>query len=259
MGGSVTWRIGEIKQPRGGYIKPSQFEMYKIDDGYVLSETESIYATFVGTTVDYLTRFVMGSESDAFITFRLGASIAQGMYGQDGSVEEADKLIAGIKDIDDKSIINACKLVTYGVWVGGWANAENISTDNTNPDKETIRNIRIMVQRSMKFWENYGPILKCDFMFKPNGYTETVHSGEGDYLTADTLWDFKVSKRKPTSKHTLQLLMYWIMGQHSGQKIYETIQNLGIFNPRLNEVYLLDINTVPKDVITEVERDVICY
>ena len=109
--------------------------------------------------------------------------------------------------------------------------------DDINPDAETIQNIKIMVQRSVKFWEDYGPIVKDGFTFEPNGYTETVNSGDGDYLTADTLWDFKVSKSKPTNKHTLQLLMYWIMGQHSGQKIYKSIQNLGIFNPRLNEVF----------------------
>lgn len=37
---SVTKRISEIKQPRGGYIKPSQFEIHKIEDGHILSETE---------------------------------------------------------------------------------------------------------------------------------------------------------------------------------------------------------------------------
>ena len=116
-----------------------------------------------------------------------------------------------------------------------------------------------MVQRSVEFWENYGPIVKDGFTFEPNGYTETVNSGDGDYLTTDTLWDFKVSKSKPTNKNTLQLLMYWIMGQHSGQEIYKNIQNLGIFNPRLNEVYLLNINTISKEIITEVEKDIICY
>ena len=116
--------------------------------------------------------------------------------------------------------------------------------DETNPDNATVKNIKILVQRSLKFWEDYGPIGKDGFTFEPNGYTETVNSGDGDYLTADTIWDFKVSKSKPTNKHTLQLLMYWIMGQHSGQAIFKNIQKLGIFNPRLNEVYLLSTNTI---------------
>lgn len=91
------------------------------------------------------------------------------------------------------------------------------------------------------------------------GYTATVSQGDGDFLTSDTLWDFKVSKLKPTNKNTLQLLMYWIMGQHSGQEIYKKITKLGIFNPRLNVVYLLDIKKIPKDIIETVEKEVICY
>ena len=131
--------------------------------------------------------------------------------------------------------------------------------DETNPDNATVQNIKILVQRSLKFWEDYGPIVKDGFTFEPNGYTEIVNSGDGDYLTADTIWDFKVSKSKPTNKHTLQLLMYWIMGQHSGQAIFKNIQKLGIFNPRLNEVYLLSTNVISKDIISEVENDIICY
>ena len=48
---SVTKRISEIKQPRGGYVKPSQFEIHKIDDGHILSETENIHASVVGMAV----------------------------------------------------------------------------------------------------------------------------------------------------------------------------------------------------------------
>ena len=129
----------------------------------------------------------------------------------------------------------------------------------TNPDTETIQNIRIMVERSIKFWNEFGPIKQDGFTFEPNGYTETVNTGDGDYLTADTIWDFKVSKSKLTNKHTLQLLMYWIMGQHSGQKIYENIIKLGVFNPRLNLVYTLEINDISPEIIKEIEDDIICY
>lgn len=78
-------------------------------------------------------------------------------------------------------------------------------------------------------------------------------------MTVDTLWDFKVSKAKPTNKHTLQLLMYWIMGQHSGQEIFKEIKYIGIFNPRLNTVYKLSLNSIPNEVIRRIEDEVICY
>ncbi len=53
--------------------------------------------------------------------------------------------------------------------------------------------------------------------------------------------------------------MYWIMGQHSGQDIYKNITKAGIFNPLLNGVYILDINKISPEVISQVEKDVICY
>ena len=95
--------------------------------------------------------------------------------------------------------------------------------------------------------------------FKPNGYTRTVDRGDGDYLTADTIWDFKVSKAKPNKMHTLQLLMYWIMGQHSGQGVFKTIHNIGIFNLRSNEVYLYDTNNLPKEIVGIIKNEIICY
>ena len=39
------------------------------------------------------------------------------------------------------------------------------------------------------------------------GYSSVIVSGDADFITKDTLWDFKVSKNSPTSKQTLQLLI----------------------------------------------------
>lgn len=97
------------------------------------------------------------------------------------------------------------------------------------------------------------------FTFEHDGYSDLVTAGDGDYLTQNTLWDFKVSKKKPTNKHTLQILMYWIMGQHSGKTEFENIKNIGIFNPRLNTVYQIPVDEIPASVITEIEEYVICY
>ena len=258
---SVTQRIKEIKQPRGGYIKPSQFNIQKIDDEKILNEQENVHVSVIGMTVDYLTRFVMGADVlEAFKISYMGARVAESMFKQKSALKTAQKLLVGIKGLDNNSVINACKMVTYDVWYRNPMGAMLAKgVEETNPDLETIENIKIMVERSVKFWEEFGPIIQDSFNFEPNGYTDTVNTGDGDYLTIDTLWDFKVSKSKPTNKHTLQLLMYWIMGQHSGQKVYKNITRLGIFNPRLNFVYTLDLADIAPEIIEEIERDVICY
>ncbi len=258
---SVTQRIKEIKQPRGGYIKPSQFQMVQMDDGQMLNENENIHPSMIGMTVDYLTRFVMGTDvKEAFKISYLGASCAEKLFKQKNALNTANKLLTEIKGLDDKSIINAAKLATFDVWYRNPAAAMSAKSSNeTKPDLETIQNIKIMVERSVAFWNKFGPVIKDGFTFEPNGYSSTVTSGDGDYLTADTLWDFKVSKSKPTSKHTLQLLMYWTMGQHSGQDIFKDIIRLGIFNPRLNIVYTLELKDISPNIIEKIEKSVICY
>ena len=249
---SVTQRISQIKQPRGGYIKPSQMEEVELEIKEELYESENISPTVIGMVIDYMTRFVMtGDKESAFAISIQGANIA----GVD-----AKRFLKHIKKLDKKSIINACKLVTYDVWYRNPMNAlKSRGPEETNPDNKTIENVRIMVERSIDFWKTYGPITSDGFTFEPNGYTNIVNTGDGDFLTEDTLWDFKVSKSKPTSKHTLQLLMYWIMGQHSGQDIFKTITRIGIYNPRLNCAYTLDVDRISDEVIKEVEEKVIGY
>lgn len=257
---NVTSRIKEIKQPYGGYIKPSQFQKIEIHDNNILNSEENIHASIIGMTVDYLTRFIMEKDvKKAFEISILGDSNKKRILGEENK-SDIFPLIEKIKGLDDTSIISACKATTYDVWYRNPLNAIMSKTEEeTNPSIETIENIRIMVKRSMTFWEKYGEITVSGFTFEPTGYTETVNSGDGDYLTKDTLWDFKVSKSNLTSKNTLQLLMYWIMGKHSGKPEFKNINKLGVFNPRLNIVYLLETSEISKEIIKKVEDDVICY
>lgn len=256
---SVTGRIRSIKQPRGGYIKPSEFKTIELNDGQVLNDKENIHASIIGMAVDYLTRLMIGSDLlEAFKISVKGVNSAIRLGAT--TIDEAKKYLSGIDGLNDDSIINACKMVTFDVWYRNPVNAPLAKTaKEINPNEATIENIRTMVKRSINFFDEYGPITVDGFTFEPNGYTETVSAGDGDFLTADTLWDFKVTKSKPTNKHTLQLLMYWIMGQHSGKPEYKNLTKLGIFNPRLNTVYLLDMGNVSAKTIADVEKNVICY
>ena len=249
---SVTGRIKQIKQPRGGYIKPKDFTIIALDDGIELNPVENIHSSLVGTVVDYMTRYLNGASiMDAFMISIKGACIL-------GDIDRAKELFEGIEGLDDKSITNACKLVGYDVcYRAGLINYKSI--DTINPDKDTIANIRCMVKRSLKFIDEYGPIIKDGFNFE-GGYTDLVTSGDGDFLTKDTLWDFKVSNKAPTNAHTLQLLMYYLMGVHSiHEEDFLDIENIGIFNPRLNTVYLLKISDISQETIKAVSEQVIGY
>lgn len=260
---TVTSRISNTKQPLGGYINKKQIEIISFDDGKTLSDDENIHSSLIGSAIDYLTRWGMGSKiTDAFKISLLGARTYDIFKGKSVSkegeaMENARRLLMEMKGLDNQSIINACKMVGYDTcYRTGMVYYKPV--DNICPNQPTIDNIRIMVERSFTFWDLYGPIIKDGFTFE-GGYTDIISSGDGDFMTEDTLWDFKVSKNDPTNKHTLQLLVYYIMGCHSVNPEFDNVKKLGIFNPRKNKAYLIDIKTIPQNVIDKVAIDIIGY
>ena len=214
---SVTQRIKQIKQPRGGYLPVKTFTVTTLDDGQVLNAEESIAASLVGTAVDYLSRFMDGTAvEEAFEISLLGASAFR---AGPLAYRPVEKIV---------------------------------------PDQATIANIRIMVERSLSFFKAFGPVTADGFTME-GAYTATITIGDGDFLTKDTLWDFKVTTSKPNKDHTLQLLIYYLMGRRSIHPEFQTIEKLGIFNPRQNTIYQLPISEISDQVIKEVETNVIGY
>ena len=250
---SVTERVRKTKQPRGGYVNPRDFDATVLDGGGIdnLNPEENVHPSLVGIAVDYLTRLASGTPTrNAFAVSGAGAENL-------GKTELFETLLSQVEGLDDASIRAAVKLT-------GFDCAKRASADlyrpveGIEPDAPTVQNIRTMVERSLRFFEAYGPKV-LDHLTFAGAYTKLVATGDGDFLTRDTLWDFKVSKKKPQSTHTLQLLMYWRMGLHSIHPEYQNVKYLGIFNPRLNTVYRLDVSKIPADVIATVETEVIGY
>lgn len=251
-GCSVTQRIKQVKQPRGGYINPRNLTSIPLGDGIEsLNDKENVHASLVGLAVDYMTRFMSGAPvDDAFKISMMGASLIK-------EEKKAAKLTANVRGLDDNSIANAVKLSGFDVcFRAGGVGYKPV--DEIVPDAATIENIRTMVERSLRFFEEYGPKVLDGFTFE-GGYTNTVSAGDGDFTTADTLWDFKVSKMPVKKENTLQLLMYWRMGLHSIRLEFLKIKYLGIYNPRVNVAYRVAVDDIPDDVIAEVEDKVIGY
>lgn len=260
---SVVQRINKVKQPRGGYLNPKCFKAYpqeEVQGKFVFYDEENVSPNIIGLVVDYMTRYMLtGDKEEAFSISLKGAKLADEFFDKKGSLKKAKELLEGINIFEDESIKNACNLVQYDVWVRNLAYAATCEFKEIEPDKKTISNIIVMIRRAVIFYKIYGPITDYEFTFNKNAFTVTVDSGDGDFLTKDTMWDLKVTKNEITKDHTLQLLMYWIMGNHSGEKKYRDIKHLGIFNPRKNIAYICDVDEISDELIKEIEKEVICY
>lgn len=252
LGCSVTKRIKEVAQPKGGYIKPKELRTEILGEGMeALNKEENVSSILMGLAVDYLTRFMSGtSVEDAF---RISLKGALRIHAE----ELAVKLLKNIKGLDNDSIVDAVKLAGFDVCVRNSPMAYK-PIEDIQPDAPTIQNVRAMVERSLHFLEIYGPKVLDGFDFE-GGYTRVVSSGDGDFTTADTLWDFKTAKTPIKKEHTLQLLMYWRMGLHSIHPEFGRIKYLGIYNPRMNTVYRIAVQDISDEVIQKVEREVIGY
>lgn len=115
-----------------------------------------------------------------------------------------------------------------------------------------------MVERTLKFFEKYGPVIANDYDFG-KGYTRLVNHGLGDYLTVKSIVDLKILKSNPNKSHTLRVLLHYVMGKHSEKEVFKDVENICIFNPRLNILYTKPVNELEDDLIEIVEEDLLCY
>lgn len=257
---SVARRIRQIAQPRGGYINPKTLHSYSLGNGIEeLHNDDTLYTFQMGMLVDYMTRFESGDSLEEAFKVSIGGArhlaASNSQYADEGN--KALNLLSKIKGVDDESIIAAAKMTGFDVClINSTDNYKSIN--EINPDRETIEDARIMIQRGVNFLKKCGP--KVLDGFDLNGTdTKFVSGGEGDYLTKDAIWDFKVSKDNPTKDNTLQILMYWRMGLRSIHPEFKNVKYMGIYNPRLNKVYYLETKEIPDEVIHKVEKDVIGY
>ncbi|WP_353113240.1 hypothetical protein [Microbacterium sp.] len=287
----VTQYNSEVKQPRGGFVNPNLLKVTQLDDGLgaLDQKQENLHASVVGMAVDYLARLDLvriaeGEEAIGYVRDIFQASLMGAERITDLGVYPPAKVLAAeaayelrvVEEpdgtarfvIDEEAVRIVCKLSTYDMGLRGNTFMYNPESSERAPDEVTVSHILTMVERARRLFDERGPVVDDTFLFmseeqyaagERGGYTDLVDGGDGDFLTADTVWDFKVSVSKPTKDHTLQLLMYFLMGKASGLPKFATQTHIAVFNPRLNTIYRLAVDEIPADVIDVVRRDVIGY
>lgn len=266
-----------VPQPRGGYLKVKDMLVDEFDDGMDLTDfkSENRSPSAVGLAVDYLSRFIQsGDKEDAFSIPILSGRVVQEQVLRAsirGSKDDmlrwepyrvaVDRIPGYLDDVtglDDKSIVAAFKLTAYdSIYRSGpstFVDPEELPPTN----KASIEHTRRMVERSKDFIDKYGPAINGLDTFI-GGYTEVVSYGDCDLVTDHGLWDFKCSVKPPTSKHTLQILMYWQLGVHSDHPEYLRVKEIGIWNPRLNKAWYKYTEDIPSDVVEDICRKVLVY
>lgn len=257
---SVTQRIKEIKQPRGGYLKPSVFTTTILNDDDAILLCNKVSPITVGLVVDYMTRVILEqrkcNEFDIRRIFRISL---EGAHLIDEQRFNYAFELMDVIELDSTSVAAVkacCNLVTFdskyrsGIWFPEYI---------VEVSDEDAKIIQKLIYRSVTFLDEYGPIIESGMTFE-GGYTKLVSSGDADFVTEDTLWDFKASKNKMLNRYTLQLYMYYLMGLNSiHSNLYKSVQYIGFYNPIRNEVIRLDVKRIDEDIKDAILFDVIGY
>ena len=258
---TVTQCTKYLRQPNRGYIPITLFEKKSFDDNKTLCINENISKSIVGLCVDYLTRYMVDKNKEkAFEISLRGLSLMPEVVRREiGFYESAEEVLRDINGLDETSIKRACLLCCFDqCYRVGISYYNGFNINMALPDENTINNIRIMVERACSFINSYGSIKEYGYTFD-GGYSNKILKGDGDFLTEDTIWDMKVSTKPINIIWTLQIILYWILGKHSKQDCFKTINKIGIFNPRENVLYIAKISDVPTETIKDIEDDVIGY
>lgn len=248
---SVTQRINEIKQPRGGYIPVKSLKVAHFEDNRQLYEHENVSPQYMGVVIDYLTRLLV--TKDPVQAFDIPI-VGSGYPHRNKEIIE-DLLVQVMNKNLDVCILAAFKFVPFDVAYRIGANPNYVRVPV--PDKETIHNVAVMAKRGQRYLETHG--IKMTGFYLDGAYTKTIDCGDGDYLTNDAVLDFKVSFKKPNNHYTLQILIYYLMGMRSIHKEFRNMKKLALFYPRQNIEYSIDIKDIPHSVIDAVEKQVIGY
>ena len=217
----------------GDHMSLMTFQVVSLGEGAnALNPDENVNSDLIDLTVLCMADFMSGTPAKT--VFANSLPMARRVDGE-GALESKtrDLIMTGIRGLDDQSIINAVKLSGLIIDPENYQPIEEI-----NPDEATIQNVRTMVERSLRFFEEY----------------------DAKSPIPDGLWDFDVSKTHPSIERVFLLHVYWRMGLCSPHAWwFRNVNRLGIYNPRLNEVRLINVDDIPKDVIAEIDQNMSRY
>ena len=236
-------------------------ETYYWDDTYEYVDRGHLSnsASTVGLVVDYMSRFLKTGDKESAFETSIRGSKELGVLSQ----FLASFLLDHITGLNKESIVYACKLVQADAICRtqylDFYDRNNImkNIDLAMPNDAMINNILVFIERTLEFYDKLGDI---SFGFTmPDAYTDIIQAGDGDFMTVDTVFDLKTSKRKPLPAQCLQVLIYYLMGRRSSNDDFKTITKIGFFNPRLNVAYTLKLDQMDPKILNKVDREIIGY
>ena len=283
---SVTKAIRDIEQPVHGVLPLNKFRVHDIGGEVIVCG--KIPPIIVGKVIDSMLHITIRANKEKLFKSsingynkRIEHFARQFSYGNSFEfeakrIEQEDgmfnvyslinRLDGYIKEFKFYELAICLSLIhQYDAWDSQFWHMSNItSIASSRPQYYTKGDTRKIVQLYKRALNWLCSIMNkdnviFDYKFYPDGYTQNVKYGVGDFVCNNTLFDLKCIRENPTSMHTLQILTYYVMGLHSNNKLYKDIKRIGIYSPIQNKLGYVGVNEIPKNSIEFVENNILRY
>lgn len=253
---SVTQIVGTTHQPRKGYLSLSKFDEIEYIDGRSVTGSYNIHPALVGLAVDYGTRLMQGSQPREVFAVALAGSALVGANAEaEDLIDDLETRFDRTKGLGAQEIVDICKLSGFDAAFRAGARAYK-PVSEIEPDAQTIEDIVVLIERTVEFFNEVGPVRDSGFTFE-GGYTGEIETGDADYLTEDTIWDLKVRKAEPNKNSTLQVLLYYLLALRSGKEEFRNVTKVGIYNPYLQRAWVVRVLDLDESMLQRVMKDVL--
>lgn len=262
-------------QPRGGFIPPEEMsvdllcgdntpEYSKLVD--LCYKLGNLSPQTMGLVFDYLLRTKIdinsGVPAEEAILNAFNISIAgAGMANREKEARDlVSKLAALYKDDakNCKKIVQAAtELVSFDTMFRSGCYDDNLRKVKINNEvKDAIQVMLLATERYLA--DNEEELTALGFKVLGLG-SKNVAPSDGDLLSVDSVIDIKCLSKEPTSQHTMQLLLYYILGMHELPEYFCSIKYIKILNPRLGKIYSYEISKIDDTTLKHIEKDIIGY
>ena len=226
----VRGRAQQTPQPPGGLLPLDRFERQRFGGALLSRRTESGPAGTIASAVELIARWDLSGDPRARAEPTVAAleairGVRRGEHSETGPAAIASFFRSGDNDVFDE-----------------------LDWEEDNDD--TLTHIAEMRVRVSQFFGRFGePIRPGTWAISSERFQLVGHI---DFVSADTIWDLKVSSTGPSKVDLLQLLLYWVVFNDDPENNME-IAYVGFCNPRMDVAWRMAVADIPGEVISSLK------
>lgn len=276
---SLSKRVKQITQPKGGYLPTSNFQIINFKDEYTVTKyidhDKDVFLKFINLIVSSISQYLYTNDLtnsfklairgffeyinnykkfsvryfnddnlvDLFIDFESKLKSVE-EFDLDGNYKTNSKIIKNLFVVLQFAELYQSNYEPYKLWKKNYDKAELVFNLGTEIPDYICKNIIIFIKRTIAFYNNLYKVEFGEILYN----SELISSGSCDFISHETIWKLQISSMpfqyNPNIDETiLKLIICYLMitnDNHYNHDNYLFIDNIGIFNPYNNSCFKAD-------------------